>query len=74
MNLLPRFFDPCAGRILIDGHDLRDLSLIRCAEHIGKVTQEIFLFNDTVRNNIAYGRPDVPMRADRRGGARGARA
>lgn len=61
VNLLPRFFDPTGGRILIDGHDLRELSLESLRSHIGKVTQEIFLFNDTVRNNIAYGRPDVPM-------------
>lgn len=61
VNLIPRFFDPTSGRILIDGQDLRDVSLKSLREQIGKVTQETILFNDTVRNNIAYGRPDVPL-------------
>src|SRR5277367_65609 len=61
VNLVPRFFDVTAGRILIDGHDLRDVSLRSLREQIGKVTQETILFNDTVRNNIAYGQPDVPL-------------
>jgi subfamily B ATP-binding cassette protein MsbA len=59
VNLVPRFFDVTSGRILIDGHDLRDVSLRSLREQIGKVTQETILFNDTVRNNIAYGQPDV---------------
>jgi subfamily B ATP-binding cassette protein MsbA len=46
---------------LIDGHDLRDVTIASLREQIGKVTQETVLFNDTVRNNIAYGQPDVPM-------------
>jgi subfamily B ATP-binding cassette protein MsbA len=49
------------GRILLDGHDLRDVTIASLREQIGKVTQETVLFNDTVRNNIAYGQPDVPM-------------
>ena len=61
MNLLPRFFDVTGGAILVDGHDIRDLTLASLRKQIGKVTQETVLFNDTVRNNIAYGRPDVPM-------------
>jgi ATP-binding cassette, subfamily B, bacterial MsbA len=61
VNLIPRFFDPTSGRILMDGHDLRDISLSSLRAQIAKVTQEIILFNDTVRNNIAYGRPDVPL-------------
>jgi subfamily B ATP-binding cassette protein MsbA len=61
MNLLPRFFDVTGGAILIDGHDVRDLTLASLRKQIGKVTQETVLFNDTVRNNIAYGQPDVPM-------------
>jgi subfamily B ATP-binding cassette protein MsbA len=61
VNLIPRFFDVNEGRILIDGHDLRDVTIASLREQIGKVTQEIVLFNDTVRNNIAYGQPDVPM-------------
>ena len=61
VNLLPRFFDVNEGRITIDGHDLRDVTIASLREQIGKVTQETILFNDTVRNNIAYGQPDVPM-------------
>ncbi len=61
VNLLPRFFDVTEGRITLDGHDLRDLSLESLRRQIAKVTQETILFNDTVRNNIAYGQPDVPM-------------
>jgi subfamily B ATP-binding cassette protein MsbA len=59
VNLIPRFFDVNEGRILIDGHDLRDVTISSLREQIGKVTQETVLFNDTVRNNIAYGQPDV---------------
>jgi subfamily B ATP-binding cassette protein MsbA len=61
VNLIPRFFDVTGGRILIDGHDLRDISIASLRKQIGKVTQETILFNDTVRNNIAYGQPDVPL-------------
>ncbi len=61
MNLLPRFYDVSTGAILIDGHDVRDLTISSLRKQIGKVTQETVLFNDTVRNNIAYGQPDVPM-------------
>ncbi len=61
VNLIPRFFDVTSGRVLIDGHDVRDVSLKSLREQIGKVTQETILFNDTVRNNIAYGQPDVPL-------------
>jgi subfamily B ATP-binding cassette protein MsbA len=61
VNLIPRFFDVNEGRILIDGHDLRDVTIASLRAQIGKVTQETVLFNDTVRNNIAYGQPDVPM-------------
>jgi subfamily B ATP-binding cassette protein MsbA len=62
VNLLPRFFDVTGGAILLDEHDIRDLTLVSLRRQIGKVTQETVLFNDTVRNNIAYGRPDVQMR------------
>jgi subfamily B ATP-binding cassette protein MsbA len=61
VNLIPRFFDVCEGRILIDGIDVRQVSLASLRAQIGKVTQETILFNDTVRNNIAYGQPDVPL-------------
>jgi ATP-binding cassette, subfamily B, bacterial MsbA len=61
VNLIPRFFDVNEGRILLDGHDLRDVTIDSLRKLIGKVTQETVLFNDTVRNNIAYGQPDVPL-------------
>src|ERR1019366_8292069 len=61
LNLVPRFFDVTGGRILIDGRDVRDVTLASLRKQIGKVTQETILFNDTVRNNIAYGQPDVPL-------------
>jgi len=60
-NLLPRFYDPNAGRILFDGHELRSVTLESLRNQIGLVTQETVLFNDSVKNNIAYGRADVPM-------------
>ena len=61
VNLLPRFFDVTSGAITIDGHDLRDVTIASLRSQIGKVTQETVLFNDTVRNNIAYGQPDIPF-------------
>ncbi|MFZ5569714.1 MAG: lipid A export permease/ATP-binding protein MsbA [Thermodesulfobacteriota bacterium] len=59
VNLLPRFYDVCEGRILIDGIDIRDITLQNLRRQIAVVTQEPILFNDTVRNNIAYGKPDA---------------
>jgi subfamily B ATP-binding cassette protein MsbA len=59
VNLIPRFFDVTSGKILVDGQDVRDVSLLSLRAQIGNVTQETILFNDTVRNNIAYGQPDV---------------
>jgi len=56
-NLIPRFFDVTRGQILMDGHDLRDVTLASLRAQIGMVTQETILFNDTVLNNICYGRP-----------------
>jgi subfamily B ATP-binding cassette protein MsbA len=61
VNLLPRFFDPERGRITIDGVDIRDLPLANLRSLIGLVTQETILFNDTVRNNIAYGRRELSL-------------
>ncbi|HTB96013.1 MAG TPA: ABC transporter ATP-binding protein [Terracidiphilus sp.] len=61
VNLIPRFFDVSTGRIMIDGHDVRDLTLGSLRRQIAQVTQETILFNDTVRNNIAYGQPDVKL-------------
>ncbi len=55
VNLIPRFYDVTEGRILIDGHDIRDVTIESLRGQIGIVTQQTILFNDTVRNNIAYG-------------------
>ena len=57
--LVPRFYDPTAGRIAIDGHDLRDLSLEWLRSQIGIVTQETFLFHTSVRENLLCGRPEA---------------
>jgi len=59
VNLIPRFFDVTSGAILIDGYDLRYLTLGSLRRQVAQVTQETILFNDTVRNNIAYGQPEV---------------
>jgi subfamily B ATP-binding cassette protein MsbA len=61
VNLLPRFYDATAGVVAIDGHDVRDVSLASLRRQIGLVTQDVILFDDTVRNNIAYGRADIPL-------------
>ena len=61
INLLPRFFDPNEGAVEIDGIDIRDLSLESLRSLIGMVTQDTILFDDTVRNNIGYGRRDLPL-------------
>jgi len=58
-DLIPRFYDPLQGRILIDGEDIRGFSLCSLRQQIGIVAQETILFNDTIRGNIAYGRPDA---------------
>ena len=55
VNLLPRFYDVEKGQILIDGYDIRKVTLKSLRDQIGLVTQQTILFNDTVRNNIAYG-------------------
>jgi subfamily B ATP-binding cassette protein MsbA len=60
-NLLPRFYDPTVGRIRVDGVDIRQASVASLRGQIGLVTQETVLFDDTVRNNIAYGRADIPL-------------
>ncbi len=65
-NLLPRFYDVTGGAVAVDGHDVRDLDLGSLRAQIGIVAQDTFLFNDTVANNIAYGRPGVPADAIRR--------
>ncbi|WP_343398089.1 ABC transporter ATP-binding protein [Promineifilum sp.] len=60
-NLLPRFYDATSGQILVDDHDVRELQLKSLRGHIGIVLQEPFLFSQTVRENIAYGRTDASM-------------
>ena len=61
INLLARFYEPVAGRVTIDGIDIREVTLASLRSQIGLVTQEIILFNDTVRANIAYGLDEVAM-------------
>jgi subfamily B ATP-binding cassette protein MsbA len=61
VDLIPRFYDPTEGRILIDGIDLRMIKIKSLRDKIGIVTQETILFNDTIRNNIAYGLEDCPI-------------
>ncbi len=61
INLLPRFYDPTEGKILIDGHDLRDVTLDSLRSQIGIVLQETTLFAGTIRENIAFGRPDASL-------------
>jgi subfamily B ATP-binding cassette protein MsbA len=56
VNLLPRFYDVHEGEVLIDGYDIRRVTLSSLRDQIGLVTQQTILFNDTIRNNIAYGR------------------
>jgi subfamily B ATP-binding cassette protein MsbA len=63
VHLLPRFFDVTSGRLLVDGRDVRDVTLNSLRSQIGIVTQETVLFNDTVRNNIGYGKPGVSQKA-----------
>jgi len=62
VHLIPRFFDVTGGCILIDDHDVRDVTLGSLRSQIGIVTQETVLFNDTLRNNIAYGQPHVSLK------------
>jgi len=62
VHLIPRFFDVTSGHLRIDGRDVRDTTLGSLRSQIGIVTQETVLFNDTVRNNIAYGQPHVSQK------------
>ncbi len=57
--LIPRLYDPTAGRIALDGHDLRELSLATLADNIGMVTQETYLFHDSIRTNLLYAKPEA---------------
>jgi ATP-binding cassette subfamily B protein len=58
-KLVARFYDPTEGRVLIDGHDLRDVTQLSLREQLGVVPQEGYLFSGTIRDNIAFGRPDA---------------
>lgn len=61
VDMIPRFYDPTSGRILIDGKDIRDIKINSLRSLMGIVTQETFLFNESVKNNIAYGLDNYPM-------------
>ena len=61
VNLLPRFFDVTGGRVLVDGVDVRDLELTSLRDLVSLVTQDTVLFNDSVRNNIAYGQSELAL-------------
>ncbi len=62
VSLLPRFFDPSAGTVKINGRDIREFTLQSLRQQMGLVTQDTFLFNDTIANNIAYGRKDASQK------------
>jgi ATP-binding cassette subfamily B protein len=59
LNLLPRFYDVTEGRITIDGVDIRDVTIESLRRNVGVILQEVFLFTATIRDNIAYGKPDA---------------
>jgi len=61
INLIPRFYDVTGGRVLIDGNDVRQVKLSSLRQHIGIVLQETTLFSGTIKENIAYGRPEAAM-------------
>jgi subfamily B ATP-binding cassette protein MsbA len=73
VNLVPRFYDVTGGRILVDGTDIRDVTLTSLRAQIGMVTQETILFDDSVSRNIAYGRPGA-LRQEIEAAARAAHA
>jgi len=57
--LIPRLYDPTSGQVMIDGHDLKEVTLTSLSAQIGMVTQESYLFHDTIRTNLLYGRPEA---------------
>ena len=59
LNLIPRFYDATSGKVTIDGTDVRDVTLASLRDHVALVTQEPFLFDDTIKANIAYARPEA---------------
>ncbi|HFQ14525.1 MAG TPA: lipid A export permease/ATP-binding protein MsbA [Gammaproteobacteria bacterium] len=74
VSLLPRFYDPVAGQILLDGHDIRELSLKNLRSHMALVSQHVTLFNDTIAHNIAYGALESATEEDIRRAAQAAHA
>jgi len=74
VNLVPRFYEPTGGRILVDGEDIRDFTLASLRANIALVSQDVTLFNDTVAANIAYGRMGGASRAAVEAAARAAHA
>ena len=60
-NLIPRFYDPAEGRVLVDGVDIRTVTISSLRRNVGMVLQDVFLFNGTVAENIAYGSPDATL-------------
>ena len=69
-KLIARFYDPTSGAVTLDGVDLRDLAQTELRRHVVMVTQENFMFDGTVADNIRFGRPDAGRRGGRRGGRR----
>ena len=63
VSLIPRFYDPTEGQVFLNAHNLRDLSFASLRQHIALVTQDTFLFNDTIASNIAYGQAEADMDA-----------
>ncbi|WP_373748146.1 ABC transporter ATP-binding protein [Jeotgalibaca porci] len=61
VNLISRFFDPTAGRVLIDGIDIKEMNVLNLRQQIAVVMQDVFLFSDTIKHNIMYGAPRVPF-------------
>ena len=72
-KLVARFYDPTDGRVLVDGHDLRDVTARSLRSQMGIVPQEAFLFSGTIGDNIGFGRPDAEAGDDRGRRARGRR-
>ncbi len=64
VNLIPRFYEVTVGSIKIDGTDIRNITLSSLRQNIGLVTQDVILFNDTIKKNIAYGKPEDPERLE----------
>ncbi len=61
VHLIPRFYDPTRGRVLVDGHDVRDVTLASLRRQVGTALQSVFVFNGSVRDNIAFGAPEAPL-------------